>query len=133
MENHMYIEHLAIWTADLELMKAFYTSYFRCTARQRYENHQKRFTSYFLTFPGGARLELMHRPGMPYLNPEETTGLAHFAIHVGTGKDVDRLAQRFQHDGYRVLSPPRFTGDGYYECVILDPEGNRIELTGDKT
>jgi lactoylglutathione lyase len=24
---------------------------------------------------------------------------------------------------------PRRTGDGYYESVVLDPEGNRLELT----
>jgi lactoylglutathione lyase len=28
-----------------------------------------------------------------------------------------------------VVSPPRVTGDGYFESVLLDPEGNRIELT----
>jgi lactoylglutathione lyase len=28
-----------------------------------------------------------------------------------------------------LLGEPRRTGDGYYESVILDPEGNRIEIT----
>ncbi len=28
-----------------------------------------------------------------------------------------------------VLDGPRRTGDGYYESVVLDPEGNRLELT----
>ena len=32
-------------------------------------------------------------------------------------------------DGYPVISGPRVTGDGYYESCILDPEGNRIEIT----
>ena len=31
--------------------------------------------------------------------------------------------------GVVVASRPRQTGDGYYESVVLDPEGNRIELT----
>jgi len=27
------------------------------------------------------------------------------------------------------MDGPRVTGDGYYESVILDPDGNRIEVT----
>jgi lactoylglutathione lyase len=27
-----------------------------------------------------------------------------------------------------IASGPRTTGDGYYEAVIVDPEGNHIEL-----
>ena len=26
------------------------------------------------------------------------------------------------------VSGPRQTGDGYYESVVLDPEGNQLEL-----
>jgi lactoylglutathione lyase len=32
-------------------------------------------------------------------------------------------------EGVAVLDGPRRTGDGYYESVVLDPEGNRIEIT----
>jgi lactoylglutathione lyase len=27
-----------------------------------------------------------------------------------------------------VLDGPRRTGDGYYESVVLDPDGNRVEI-----
>jgi len=27
-----------------------------------------------------------------------------------------------------VLGEPRVTGDGYYEAIIADPEGNPIEI-----
>ena len=27
-----------------------------------------------------------------------------------------------------LISPPRTTGDGYYEAVIADPDGNLIEI-----
>jgi lactoylglutathione lyase len=27
------------------------------------------------------------------------------------------------------VDAPRTTGDGYYEAVVLDPDGNRVELT----
>ena len=33
-------------------------------------------------------------------------------------------------DGYPVVSPPRVTGDGYYESCVLDSEGTRVEITG---
>ena len=40
-------------------MRAFYEKYFDARSNPKYENQRKRFTSYFLTFPGGGRLELM--------------------------------------------------------------------------
>ncbi len=36
---------------------------------------------------------------------------------------------RIEHDGYAVLDGPRRTGDGYYESVVLDPDGNRLGIT----
>lgn len=42
---------------------------------------------------------------------------------------MDDFAERFVKDGYPLLNGPRTTGDGYYEAVIQDPEGNLIELT----
>jgi len=31
--------------------------------------------------------------------------------------------------GFEVTGEPRTTGDGYYESVISDPEGNLVEIT----
>jgi lactoylglutathione lyase len=42
---------------------------------------------------------------------------------------VDSLTARLRQDGYRVVGEPRRTGDGYYESVVLDPDGNRVEIT----
>jgi lactoylglutathione lyase len=56
-------------------------------------------------------------------------GLTHLALSLGSERLVDELTQRLQNDGYPVLDGPRRTGDGYYESVVLDPGGNRIELT----
>ena len=46
-----------------------------------------------------------------------------------TARRVDELTLRLENDGYPVLDGSRRTGDGYYESVALDPEGNRIEIT----
>ena len=128
----MRIEHIAIWTHRLEDLKAFYETYFGATAGEKYVNPRKGFESYFLTFEGGARLELMRMPTIPTsLNIVEMqfTGLINFAISVGSEPAVDQLTARLRADGYRVLDGPRRTGDGYYESVVLDPDGNRVEIT----
>lgn len=128
----MQITHLAIWVTDLEKLKTFYEDYFEAQASTKYVNTEKQFQSYFLTFNSGARLELMHRPDIPSTGRsvgQESLGYTHLAMSVGSEAAVDALTKRLAHDGYQRLDGPRRTGDGYYESVILDPEGNRIEIT----
>lgn len=129
----MKIEHLAIWVRDLELMRKFYEDNFGAVSGDKYINQNKQFTSYFLSFDCGPRLELMHRPdiGKDLISKKEKEffGLAHFAISVGSKECVNTLTVQLEQQGYKVLGPPRTTGDGYYESVVLDPEGNRIEIT----
>lgn len=36
------------------------------------------------------------------------------------------LTETIRNAGYFVVSEPRYTGDGYYESCILDPDENRI-------
>ncbi len=128
----MKIEHIAIWVNDLEVMKSFYETYFSATAGKMYHNPVKNFKSYFLSFDDGCRLEIMHKPEIPQnLNDAQNQyiGFIHFAISVGAKDEVDNLTERLRSAGYQVAGEPRTTGDGYYESVILDPEGNRIEIT----
>jgi len=128
----MKIEHLAIWVNDLEGMKTFYETYFHGKANTKYRNNKKQFESYFLTFAEGCRLELMNRPDIPAnVNDlmKEYIGIIHFAISVGTKETVDSLTETLRKDGYQIIGEPRWTGDGYYESVVLDPEKNRIEIT----
>jgi lactoylglutathione lyase len=127
----MRIEHVAIWTNDLERSVAFYQRYFGATSGSRYVNPKKGFESVFLSFSGGARLEVMKTNT---LNPvaiepgAQRMGLTHLALSVGSESHVDELTQRLKNDGYPVLDGPRRTGDGYYESVVLDPDGNRLEI-----
>ncbi|MCC5890594.1 MAG: VOC family protein [Alkalibacterium sp.] len=124
----MRIEHIGLWTKDLEKMRAFYSNYFDAESGERYHNPKKGFSSYFLTFSSGSRLELMHREDISKEN-EESFGYAHLALAVGDKKAVDKLVEQLAEDGYDLLNGPRTTGDGYYEAVIADPEGNLIEVT----
>ena len=118
----MRIEHVALWTDDLERSRAFYERHLEAQAGKRYENAGRGFSSYFLEFGGGARLELMQMAGA-------TGSFAHVALALGSEEAVDETTERLRAAGVVVASEPRRTGDGYYESVVLDPDGNRVELT----
>ncbi len=126
----MKIEHAAIYVNDIEAEKEFFARYFGASAGEMYHNKNTGFRSYFLSFDGGARLELMTAPGLQNMDrPPLRTGFAHLAFSVGSRVEVDALTERLRADGYAVVSGPRVTGDGYYESCVLDAEGNRIEIT----
>ena len=128
----MRIEHIAIWTHDLERLRQFYETYFDGRANAKYVNPRKQFESYFLTFADGARLGIDAMPDVPPTKndvEQQFTGYIHLAFSAGSREAVDALTERLGHDGYRILDGPRTTGDGYYESVVLDPDGNRIEIT----
>ena len=127
----MKIEHIAIWTKNLEKMRDFYLEFFDLRSNEKYYNPEKAFSSYFLSFDNGARIELMHRPDISDTIQKDhlKLGLTHFAISVGSREKVDLLTERIRASGYEIIGEPRTTGDGYYESVISDPEGNLIEIT----
>ncbi len=127
----MKIEHIALWVNDLEQMKEFYCNYFNGVANQKYVNPAKGFASYFIKFDDGARLELMHSTIMKLLPVQTvaTCGFIHLACSVGSKHQVDELTSRLRDAGVTILGEPRVTGDGYYESVVLDPEGNQLEIT----
>lgn len=127
----MRIEHVALWTHDLEGLRAFYQELLGGRAGPRYQNPARGFASYFLEFEGGARLELMQLAGIPAapLDPvAQRTGLIHLAFEVSDEAAVDALTARLAEGGHRVVGAPRRTGDGYYESVVQDPDGNLVEL-----
>jgi len=176
----MKIEHIAIWAKDIDKVCAFYRKYFDGVVHPVYHNPAKQFTSRFVTFESGARLEVMHRPDvgtvtslqsythrsanekmraffrfltsavfhverpqgecsahtcMGIAEPQDVghevsqhCGLTHLSFSVGSKEGVDRLTQKMSDDGIQIVGQPRTTGDGYYESVVLDPEGNRVEV-----
>ena len=167
----MKIEHVAIWVKDIDKVCEFYRKYFGGVVHPIYHNPAKQFTSRFVTFESGARLEVMHRPDidadvgteamfhvkrpqgecsahtcMGIAEPQDVghevsqpfqaqheqgqhLGYAHLSFSVGSKEEVDRLTQKMSDDGIQIVGQPRTTGDGYYESVVLDPEGNRVEVT----
>lgn len=127
----MKIEHLAIWTRDLEGMRNFYTHYFDAVSSSCYYNHSKEFRSYFLSYGGDCRLELMEMPAIANNKNDyhrHYTGICHFAFKVGSREKVDQITDLLREDGFEIISTGRMTGDGYYESAVYDPEKNRIEI-----
>lgn len=127
----MKIDHLAIWVTSLAQMKIFYEKYFGAQSNELYHNPKKNFYSYFLSFDSGTRIELMYMqttkdPHQNYYAPHK--GLVHLAFNVGSREKVDAIISKLNEDGYIIVGQPRVTGDGYYEGVFLDPEGNIIEV-----
>jgi catechol 2,3-dioxygenase-like lactoylglutathione lyase family enzyme len=116
------IEHAAAWVADLERACAFYVKWFGGVPGPLYRSERRPFASRFLSIGKSARLGLMTMAGEP---PRQ----AHIAISVGSRDAVNRLVERMRTNGITIASEPRLTGDGYYEAVVLDSEGNLVEIT----
>ncbi len=125
----MNVEHVALWVRDLDAMAEFYASWFGGSAGPEYRNAASGFSSRFVSFASGSRLELMRRADRLAPDPEGRAGWAHLCFSAGGRGRVDELAADFRSAGVTVADGPRLTGDGYYELVVLDPEGNRVELT----
>lgn len=127
----MRIEHIALWSKDIDELKEFYTTFFGAHCNNKYINTKKSFESYFLSFDEGARIEIMQMPDVIPIenNNKNIVGIAHFALSVGSKEKVDLLTEKIRNGGYTIYSEPRTTGDGYYESVVLDPDNNKVEIT----
>ena len=132
-----HIDHAALWVTDLDGARDFYSHWFNGHSNGLYENPRTGLRTYILHFTDGpweerrTRLELMSRPDVaaPAEAAERTgPGWAHVSFSLPGRDDVDRLAADMAEAGVRLVDGPRQTGDGYYEAVVLDPEGNRVEL-----
>jgi len=92
----MHIEHVALWTNDLERCIEFYRQYFGATPGARYVNAKKGFESTFLQFPSGARLEVM-----------KTSTLDPVVLEAGAqrAKDVSAKTLKRVYDRLGFLAP----------------------------
>ena len=100
----MKLEHVAIWTHQLESLKDFYVLYFEAIPNDKYiseKDFKGRFESYFLSFDTGARLELMKLSGISQgdnANGFESTGRTHIAFSVETPFVIQSTERRWNYD-----------------------------------
>lgn len=126
----MHIDHISIWTLDLNRLTRFYIEYFEASAGPEYTNPRKGYRSRFLSFRSGATIEIATLNGLTeHLGDTPRAGYAHLAFATGSIESVDALTERLRKDGFAVIDGPRRTGDGFYESAVFDPDGNRIEIT----
>ncbi len=125
----MKIAHFALWTQQLDVQARFWVDFFAASINEKYLSQTNPgFASYFVTIDDEVVIELMTKPGLQQASADNNhTGWAHLALSVGGAEQVDAIAQRAGAAGI-LISPPRTTGDGYYEAVIADPDGNLIEI-----
>jgi len=130
----MKIEHIAIWTNDLEQSKNYYVRFFNGKSNQKYLNPNTLFESYFISFESGCRLELMTIPNVEERDNHQYNykGITHLAFEVENKTEVELKAKELETAGFPILKKPRTTGDGYYEFETLDVDGNKIEVTAKK-
>ncbi|AEF44075.1 Glyoxalase/bleomycin resistance protein/dioxygenase [Serratia sp. AS12] len=126
----MKIAHVALWTRDIDAQMAFWQRYFNGVVGEEYVSRNRPgFVSRFVSLACGPQLEIMCLPDLlPAEQANERVGWAHIALSVGDEGQVDLLAQRARQEGI-LQAPPRWTGDGFYEAIIRDPDGNAIEIT----
>jgi lactoylglutathione lyase len=124
------IERLALWTDAPERLRDFYSQLLGAHAAPLNEDPATGLRSVRLDFCG-VQLELIQPPATaePALSERQRPGHAELGLALGSADAVDELGGRLLAAGHRVVEPPRRTREGRYECLALDPDGNRISLT----
>ncbi|MCM2441346.1 glyoxalase/bleomycin resistance/extradiol dioxygenase family protein [Agrobacterium vitis] len=125
----MRIAHAALWTRNLDATAKFFERYFGATFGESYHSKNRvGFVSRFVRLPdGNDQIELMTGPWVSDAS-DESIGWDHIAISLGSENAVLTLAERCKRDGC-LKSGPRWTGDGFYEAVIVMPDGGSVEIT----
>lgn len=127
----MRIAHVALWTRDLDASARFWADTFGADVGAEYVSmNRPGFRSRFVRLGDGAAIELMTGPWVADASAgADPVGWAHIAVSLGSDAAVDALAARLAATG-ALASPPRRTGDGFYEAVVRTPEGALVEITG---
>ena len=119
--------HVALRFRDLIGQRKFCFDTFEVTAGPIHVNAANGFRSCFLRLKNGARFELVSSgrlvEGGSSRHP--APGYAHLAVATGSTAAVYRIAAA----GHSTTDGPRWSGDGYDESTMPDPEGNFREIS----
>ena len=88
----MKLDHVALYVHDLEAMRGFYERYFGAVANAKYHTPKTGLETYFLSFEGGARMEIMARPEVVAgTAAPSSAGSTHLALSPGSKEKGDAL------------------------------------------
>ncbi|MDE6099158.1 MAG: VOC family protein [Muribaculaceae bacterium] len=123
----MRLSHIGIEAGDIERLRYWYMRYFAMTSSDLYSDAERGVRCYFLrsSDPAASTLEILNYsdrgPAVP--------ATAHLAISTGSRQGVDFLIELLRTDGNAIVREPFVAVNGCYMGVVLDPEGNRVEIT----
>ncbi|MDE7427003.1 MAG: VOC family protein [Muribaculaceae bacterium] len=122
----MRLHHAGIAANDLELLRYWYMRYFAMSSSEKYESEEKGISCYFLSFTeeNVPQLEIISYHGVHI--PQ---GHGHVAISVGSRQGVEFMTELLRTDGNKIVKEPSEALTGTYMAAVLDPEGNRVEIT----
>ncbi|MGI6110407.1 MAG: VOC family protein [Eubacteriaceae bacterium] len=125
----MRIDHISMFATRPEEVKAFYVKYFGATPSKEFIDTESGLPSYYLTFDDGSRVEILNRPEITRMAKNHIDlGYIRVSYMLDSREEVDKLANRLQSDGYAIIQQPKETPDGFYDCVVLDPDDNQIVI-----
>ncbi len=125
----MKIDHIAIWCKDIEEMKDFYETYLLGESSQLLKGEDSSFQSYMLSFPkSDCKLKLMYKQEISEFHKDKRFGLAHLSFKLDSESAVDDLTALIGNGGYQVYSNPRIDETNQYSSLVIDVEGNIIQL-----
>lgn len=115
------IEHFAVFGANLEALRAFYTGAFGL--RVIVDNSQAPVRGYFLSDDAGTTLEIIERP--PGTPAPETRYGCHTAFLVD---NFDASRQTLASSGIAFESDTEVDTPAFRTLFFRDPEGNRCQI-----
>lgn len=127
----MKLDHIALWTKQIEVMVDFYEKYFDGKADEMYVDEEENISCCYIIFTEGSKLELIQGPDIyerEHKITDRVLGYTHLAFDVGSKEKVDEITEKIEKDGYQVEKRPAFIVEWFYESAIIDPEGNIIEI-----
>jgi lactoylglutathione lyase len=123
------IERLALQTGQPERLRDFYADRLGALVSPLYQDPHSGRRAIFLDFCG-VGLELIEPPADLDSAPHRNgAGWVQIAFALGSADAVDRLTAGLAAAGHPIVEPPHRSWEGSYQSVLLDPDGNRIELT----
>ncbi|WOO89222.1 VOC family protein [Mollicutes bacterium LVI A0078] len=130
----MKIDHIAIWCKDIEEMRDFYETYMLGESSELFTGEDTSFQSYILSFPkSDCKLKLMYKQDIDKFHKDKRFGLAHLSFKLDSQNAVDDLTALIGNGGYKVYSTPHVDETGQYSSLVIDVEGNIIQLIANYT